>query len=153
MNINKFKQLRDHLKHLIEIGETTHFNMSTYMGDAHLNDFGFVELIDIDPSTTELAALANDNLLAKCDTAACLAGWACILNAGEKPDDYRWDHPRDAAEILGLNADQAYYVFMGHWTPNDVCLEDISIEVAVEYLDAVIERERVDVGFIHPILD
>jgi len=64
----------------------------------------------------------------RCNTAACLAGWACIL-FGRAGEEISMDH---AAQLLGLSIGESQHLFLGHWTGTD--LSCISREQAVRKL-------------------
>jgi len=51
---------------------------------------------------------------AKCGTAACIAGWTCILSLKETPDAIRRTNDVHATggELLGLTPGQAYRLFV-----------------------------------------
>lgn len=85
-----------------------------------------------------------------CGTAMCIAGYAAV-RSGESFtvfDDLGWEFSGRknvkyvAAEYLGLDPNEANYVFLGHWSDQSL-LSRITKDEALKYLDKVIESGRV----------
>ena len=86
-----------------------------------------------------------------CGTAFCIGGWACAAH-GVTYDAQEgiWEDakgqevdPQDAAaDILGITAEDAIFIFYGWWS-SKFLRKDITQAEALEYLDKVIEKGSV----------
>lgn len=79
-----------------------------------------------------------------CGCAACLGGWAALLNPDFSAKDYMNGRGKVAllsADYLGLTANEAEFMFMGKWT--NKYLDEITIDDAIDYLEKVIKSDDV----------
>ncbi|APH74151.1 hypothetical protein [Aquibium oceanicum] len=76
---------------------------------------------------------------ATCGTAGCVAGHVVVGFRDELPAS--GDIQTAAAEWLGINEDDAYDLFYGHW-PNRQSgqfLDDLTVEQAIEHLESLVD--------------
>lgn len=92
MNRKRLTILRDHLTSLPD----ERVDMSNYFRRPDAK----IEFDHID--------VAADIVRHDCGTAACIAGWTCVIWPGASPDDYVDDF---AERQLGLTNEQAYQLF------------------------------------------
>lgn len=134
-NFNKITELRDHLVWLKENNKAYKFNMTDYLQhkDAVENYKHYAGTV------RNLKAHARIDKVSpyECGTAACLAGHVALLhNVGE--DEIISDFAQD---ILNLNSEERYHMFMGGWIDGD--MTRTTIDEAIEYLNKVLDEQNV----------
>lgn len=118
MNIENAKKLVSQLERLPD----EKFWMADYI--IHPEDFAHISVI----------APKRGN----CGTVACIAGWASLSNGGPNSEvnSFKW-----ARDWLGLDMDDARYLFRGYWTAKP--LEEVTRSEAISELNRMIaEAER-----------
>lgn len=157
MNVTKMIELRDVLVKLDRLHAGDHFTMSVFYGtieeDFDGNKYFYEPSMTTDALHQAITTVKTTELddPFKCPAACCLAGWACAINSGEFPLEKKWVPEVDARDILELDADEASHMFYGKWHPDmhwssEFDLDDITLEDAIKYLDAVIEDHDVFVS-------
>lgn len=132
MNIQRMRELRDHLAHLRDTGHERNFEMEVFF--AYLDDDACIDSEYTSAAQEDLEQLTRFD----CSTTACMAGWACALWAGEYPSDYVFDIEGDARQILELDYSEARYLFHAEWRNVGTHIHDVTIDDAIEQIDGMI---------------
>ena len=138
--LGQLKTIRDHPE--VQPGS---FNMSEWVViEDHDNDWPY-EIYELDNERLDIIKSAD-----KCGTSACIAGWAVLLwpdLIDLDAEDEGWHTcsvSQQAADILDLSRHERDYMFLGDWCRDEddgsqLPVEEVTLESAIEYLDAVLE--------------
>ncbi len=125
MNVENIKRVRDHIAAL----PPERFDMSRFASTSATRGRGALERPYVN----------RQRLLNSCGTCACVAGWSIALLG---PPRSKLDDDGLAAELLGLDMDQAVHLFFG-WAPGNPAIETTP-EQAVRVLDHLLATGEVD---------
>ena len=150
MNRERIKQIRDQLAAIKKHETDGRFNMGDWI--EYDGDY-FDPIYEL---TTDARKIVKDKGT-RCDTTACIAGWACLMWPDEIPDGEDVTVRNAAAKILGLTDMEAGYMFYGDWIIVDSgvdhyqkYVEEITIDETIEYLDAVLENDDPNTVLVIP---
>ena len=141
MNRERITKIRDQLIAIQQQETDGRFNMGDWI--EYDGDF-FDPIYEI---TNDARKIIN-NKGARCDTTACIAGWACLM----WPDEIGYEDGttvREAAmKILDISDREAEHMFYGDWLIVDSGhdhyqkpVEEITLDETIEYLDVVLEHD------------
>ena len=122
MNFEKLQIVRDTIA-----SNPEHFNMEDYLT---LSKY----ITDEDYEIPETAG----EYISTCSTVACIAGYTVAIF---EPNHDIFCIAKTAGNILKISNQEADYIFMGHWSLNN--LSGISVEETLWYLDGVLKTKDI----------
>lgn len=130
MNIENMTKLRDHLQWLLENDRDYKFDMGNWL-DHNTKTCAAGNVNDL-RENLRLEGLPTTISPTECGTTACIAGHAALIGGADK-DEFVYTF---AAEWLGLDEEDAYELFMGHWSDDEL---DATLPEAIAHLTSLLE--------------